>query len=271
MIDISILILTKNEEKDLPGCLDSVSWSDDIHVLDSMSEDATVEIAKAAGATVTQRQFSGYASQRNAGLALPFKHEWILVLDADERVPPQLREEMAQAILSSEPGDAAFRFRRRDIWWGRWLRHAQISPFFVRLVRKGAVRYEREINEVLMVDGVIRDLRSTFDHFPFSKGLSHWVSKHNVYSTMEAKHIISSVGLEVSLYKALFCRDFNERRVHQKRFFYRMPFRPLVKFAYMILLRRAFLDGWAGVRYSILQAFYEYLIVLKVKELHNTK
>lgn len=270
-MNISILILTKNEALDLPGCLSSVSWSDDIHVLDSCSSDSTAEVARAAGAHFTIRSFDGYASQRNAGLhGLKFLNSWVLILDADERVPEALRLEMLDFVSRPEKSERFFaaRMRRKDIFLGRWLKHAQISPFFIRLVRPEKVFYEREINEVLKVDGNIYDLRSPFDHFPFSKGISHWIQKHNVYSTMEAEHIRlhSSNCANFSWIKAVFSADFNDRRIHQKGLFYQMPARPLIKWIYMMVIRRAFLDGVAGIRYATLQAIYEYFIVLKSDE-----
>jgi glycosyltransferase involved in cell wall biosynthesis len=263
---ISVLILTKNEQLDLPGCLKSVSWCDDVHVLDSMSTDATVAIAEQADATVTQRTFDGYASQRNAGLRIAFRYPWLLVVDADERIPEPLVDEMTRFVRNAANEVSAARMRRRDIWWGRWLKYSQISPFYVRLVRVGRVHYEREINEVLVVDGLITNLQEPFDHHPFSKGLDHWLTKHNTYSRMEADLILSGSITHPSLRVAFLGRDFNERRVHQKALFYQMPARPLIKLAYMLLWRRGLLDGIAGIRYAILQAIYEYLIVLKVKE-----
>ena len=263
---ISILILTKNEQQDLPGCLASVVWSDDIHVLDSESTDDTAKIASDAGAIVTVRPFDGYASQRNAGLKLPFKHEWVLILDADERVPQALADEMLNYVQLAPSNVAAARIRRRDIWWGTWLKHAQISPFYVRLVRVGQARYEREINEVLVVDGDIHELNSPFDHYPFSKGLAHWIAKHNIYSSMEAEVIKRGAVQKPSWKVAILGKDFNERRLHQKAIFYGLPARPFIKFVYMMVVRRAFLDGWAGIRYAILQSIYEYFIVLKTKE-----
>ncbi|QHE75918.1 glycosyltransferase family 2 protein [Hydrogenophaga sp. PBL-H3] len=266
MIPISVLILTRNEQQDLPGCLESVAWSDDVQVLDSFSTDATVSIAEAAGARVTQRAFDGYASQRNAGLRMPFKHAWVLTVDADERVPAALQQEMHAFVAAAEPHVAAARMRRRDIWWGVWLRRSQISPLYVRLVRPDRVHYEREINEVLVADGPIADLRQPFDHYPFSKGLDHWLSKHNTYSRMEAELILSRSIAKPSWRTALVGSDFNERRVHQKAIFYRLPARPLIKLVYMLVWRRGLLDGVAGIRYAILQSIYEYMIVLKVKE-----
>lgn len=267
---ISILILTRNEEIALPGCLDSVQWSDDIHVFDSLSSDRTVAIATAARATVRQRAFDGFASQRNAALAsCPFRHEWVLILDADERVPPALADELRAFAGSAAPGVAAARIRRRDFFMGTWLKHAQISPFYLRMVRPAQVRYEREINEVLKVDGGIAELREPFDHHPFIQGISHWIARHNQYSTMEARMVQATRSGKVpfSRLKAFFARDFNERRFHQKELFYRLPARPLVKWLYMVIWRRAFLDGRAGLAYARLQSIYEYMIVLKTREL----
>lgn len=268
MTPVSVLILTRNEQQDLPGCLASVTWSDDVHVLDSLSTDRTREIARDAGAQVTERAFDGYASQRNAGLRLPFRHPWLLVLDADERVPPALAQEIQAFVQGAgvHADVAAARMRRRDIWWGTWLRRSQISPFYVRLLRPDRAHYEREINEVLVVDGPIADLAQPFDHYPFSKGLDHWLDKHNTYSRMEAQLILSRSVQQPSWRTALLGADFNERRVHQKAIFYRLPARPLIKLFYMLVWRRGVLDGVAGIRYALLQTIYEYLIVLKVKE-----
>jgi glycosyltransferase involved in cell wall biosynthesis len=269
---ISVLVLTKNEEQDLPGCLNSVAWSDDVHVFDSFSTDRTVEIARARGVAVAQREFDNFASQRNAALqGLRFRHPWTLILDADERATPALARECLRFVGRASAEVAAGRIRRRDYLHGTWLRHAQLSPFYVRLVRPGRVRYEREVNEVLKVDGMIADLDEHFDHFPFSKGLAHWVSKHNLYSSLEAVQVLKSRRGEhrFSLASALFERDFNKRRYHQKEFFYRLPGRPLLKFLLIYVARLGFLDGRAGATYAMLQAIYEYLIVLKTRELNE--
>lgn len=266
---ISVLILTKNEELDLPGCLDSVSWSDDVFVFDSFSTDRTAEIARNRGVHLVQRTFDGYSRQRNAALdGLPFRYPWIFILDADERPTPDLAREMAQTVQSAPEGTAGFRMRRRDFLNGTWLKHAQISPYYIRLVRRGRARYTREINEVLEVDGHIGDLRSPLDHFPFSKGVTHWLNRHNVYSTMEAEVVASGISLSEASWKtALFGKDFHARRRAQKAIFYQMPARPIIKWMYMMFLRRAILDGRAGLMYSNLQAIYEYFIVLKTREI----
>ena len=269
---ISVLILTKNEALDLPGALASVSWSDDIHVLDSNSTDATVQIAEAAGAQVHQRAFDDYATHRNFGFTLPFRHPWLLILDADERPTSELSLEMQRAVQSVSQQVSGFRLRRRDFLFGTWLKHAQMTPFYVRLVRPERSRYTRSINEVLEVDGAIAELHEPLDHFPFSKGIAPppppWIEKHNRYSSMEAELIHAQQGLQnPSLRTALSDPDFHTRRLHQKALFYRLRGRPLLKWCYMMFVRMAFLDGAAGITYATLASFYEYLIVVKTKEL----
>ena len=266
---ISVLILTRNEEQDLPGCLASVAWSDDIHVFDSCSTDATASIARSAGATVTARPFDTYAEQRNAALAtLAFKHDWIFILDADERPTQSLAEEMLNTAAAAQPITAAFRVRRKDYLWNTWLKHAQMSPWYIRLMRKGRAHYVRDVNEVLEVDGLVAELQSPLDHYPFSKGVSHWVARHNTYSTMEAALLASGSAVEdASLRTAIFGEDFHARRRAQKAIFYQLPLRPLLKWFYLMFYRGAILDGPAGTAYATLQAFYEFLIELKRKEL----
>ncbi len=266
---ISVLILTRNEELDLPACLASVAWSDDVHVFDSESTDRTAQIARDHGAHVTSRPFDNYAAQRNAALdSLPFKHDWIFILDADERPTPQLAEEMQFAITATPDGVNAYRIRRRDFLWNTWLRHAQISPFYIRLVRRGYARYVRPVNEAIMIDGSIGELRNMLDHYPFSKGIAHWVDKHNLYSTLEAQLLLSgSATAEASLRTAFLDNDFHRRRTAQKAIFYLLPGRPVLKWLYIIFWRRAILDGAAGITYATLQSFYEYLIEVKRKEL----
>jgi glycosyltransferase involved in cell wall biosynthesis len=267
----SVLILTRNEEQDLPGALASVSWSDDVHVFDSFSTDATVSIAEGLGAKVSQRVFDNYAAHRNAALdRTRFRHPWVLVMDADERCTPPLGEEIQRVAAANDPEFAAYRLHRRDYFQNTWLRHAQISPWYIRLVRPQLARYTREINEVLEVAGRVGELEAPLDHYPFSKGISHWLRKHDVYSTMEAQLIAEGGGLRnPSLRTAFTASDFHERRLHQKALFYRMPGRPMLKWLYMVFVRGAFMDGRPGLTYARLQAIYEYMIVLKTRELRE--
>jgi glycosyltransferase involved in cell wall biosynthesis len=268
---VSVLILTKNEEADLPGCLDSVSWCDDIHVFDSFSTDRTLEIARQAGASVTQRNFDNWAAHQNWGLAnIPFKYPWVFYLDADERMTPELVE--AVRGIAAAPGEnVAFRLQRRDFFFGRWLKHVQTSPFYMRLFRPEKMRYERLVNPISIPDGPVGQISGFLDHFPFSKGISHWVARHNSYSTLEAAQIFENRKKNRAFSPALAftSKDFHERRFHQKELFYRLPARPLIKFAILYLGKRGFLDGNAGFTYAALQSIYEYMIVLKTRELEK--
>ena len=265
---ISVLVLTKNEEQDLPGCLASVSWSDDVQVLDSMSADRTVEIAREYGAQVTQRAFDNWAAHQNWALAnLRFRHPWVFYIDADERVTPALRESMLAAVR--RPGEmVAFRVERRDFLMGTWLRHVQVSAFYMRLFRPEKMRYERLVNPVSLPDGPVGTVSGYLDHFPFSKGISQWITRHNSYSTLEAQQILANRrGVpEASVMAALFEKDFHRRRYHQKEIFYRLPGRPFAKFLLLYFVKLGFLDGHAGLTYSVLQSIYEYFIVLKTRE-----
>lgn len=267
---ISVLILTKNEEQDLPGCLDSVAWCDDIHVYDSYSDDTTVEIAERYKATVTQRKFDNWSSHQNWGLCnIPFKYPWVLYIDADERVSDSLRERLLN-FDRIHTDHVAYEIQRRDFAWnGRWLKHAQISPFYLRLFRPEKMRYERLVNPVSIPDGTTGRLPGYLDHYPFSKGIRYWLQRHLGYADMEAAMRLEDVnnGIDFSWKKALFSKDFTEKRYHQKGLFYQMPGRPFIKWFYMVIGRRAFLDGKAGTTYATLQSIYEYFIVLKTREL----
>ncbi len=268
---ISVLILTRNEQQDLPGCLASLAWCDDIHVFDSCSTDDTVRIAQDFGAHVTQRPFDSESVHKNWGLAnIAFKHGWIYQADADERVTSELAA--AMQIFVREPGaHVALRVQRRDYLMGTWLKHVTPSPFNIRLFKRGHVRYERLTNPVTLVDGPIAETAHHFDHFPFSKGITHWFEKHNRYSTAEAEQIVSNrkSGAAFSLRKVLFSADANEKRFHQKELYYRLPMRPLLMFSLLYFAKRGFLDGRAGLTFVLLRSIYEYMIVLKVKELSH--
>ncbi len=269
--EISILVLTKNEQQDLPGYLQSVAWSDDVHVYDSMSTDDTLAIARQFGATVTQRPFDNWAAHQNWGLEnVPFKHPWVFYIDADERMTPELVQAVQAAVVSAKD-EVAFRLQRRDYFLETWLKHVQTSSFYMRLFRPEKMRYERLVNPISIADGPVGQVAGYLDHFPFSKGMGQWIDRHNGYSRFEAQQIINNrkAGEGFSWVKAFTAIDFHQRRYHQKELFYRLPFRPLVKFLLLYVAKRGFLDGRAGFTYAVLQAIYEYFIVLKVRELES--
>ena len=262
---VSILILTKNEEQDLPGCLDSVAWSDDIHVYDSMSTDRTLSIARLRGGHITQRVFDNWAAHQNWGLAnIRFKHPWVFYIDADERMTPELVAAVKQ-VAEAPGGNVAFRIHRRDFFLGTWLKHAQSTPFYMRLFRPECMRYERLVNPVSIPSGPVGDIGGYLDHFPFSKGIDFWFDRHNRYSRLEAEQILMnrSNNHRSDSMRALLTRDKSERRLHQKELFYRLPFRPLLKFILLYFIKGGFLDGRAGWLYCQMQACYERMIVTK--------
>jgi glycosyltransferase involved in cell wall biosynthesis len=267
---VSVLILTLNEEANIRACMESLSWSDDVVVLDSQSQDQTAAIATSLGARVIQRLFDNWASHQNWALQqIKFRNPWVLCLDADERCTPALRDEVLRraAVDSSE---SAFRIRRRDFFMGRWLRHAQLYPtWLVRLFRPECVRYERLVNPVAHVDGSICNLDEHIIHYPFSHGVAHWIARHNNYSDLEAQELMKVRSRAIAESGGIFDKDPNIRRRALKRLFYRLPGRPLLKFSYYLIWRRGFLDGRAGITYSTLQAIYEYFIDCKYRELQR--
>lgn len=275
MTGISVLVMTLNEQQDLPGCLESLSWCDDIHVFDSLSTDGTLAIARRHRAHIVQRRFDDESTHKNWGLDhIRFKHPWVFCIDADERVTPELSVEMREAVLrnkGTESDPVAYRMPRRDHLMDRWLRHVVPSALYIRLFRPAKVRYERLINPIVVVDGPIGDLDAHFNHFPFSKGMTHWFAKHNRYSSLEGEQTLLNrrKNVSFSIWKAFTESDFSRRRYHQKELFYRLPMRPLVMFLYLYLIKRGFLDGRAGLMFALLRMTYEYMIVLKTNELET--
>ncbi len=266
---ISVVLYTKNEEVNIRACLATVQWSDDIHVVDSHSTDDTAVIARALGAQVVSRSYVDESEHKNWAMQnLPFRHDWVFQIDADERCTPELVHAMLEA--ARDPGPCvAFRFPRRDFLFGRWIRHVQLQRHSLRLMRPDAVRYERRVHPVCHVRGPIGRLDGYLDHFPFNKGMAHWIARHNRYSTLEAEEVLSRAKSAVGadLYRSITERDCQARRYYQKRVFYRLPLRPLLKFGFLYIARRGFLDGRAGLHYALLQSWYEYMIALKTAEL----
>jgi glycosyltransferase involved in cell wall biosynthesis len=264
---VSVLILTLNEESNIADCIDSCAWADDIVVFDSLSKDRTREIALSKGARVVERAFDSYAAQRNAALTqVTYKHPWVLMVDADERVPPDLAAEIATSIDKADADIAIFRMRRKDFFLGRWLKRSSGYPtWFGRLMRVGRVRVEREINEEYIADGGIGYLQSHLHHYPFNNGVAYWFERHNRYSSMEAIAKVS-VQLDPVISRNMWSSDPIERRRSLKRLLYKVPFRPLIVFFYLYVVRLGILDGRAGFYFSRMRAIYEFLIDLKVLE-----
>jgi glycosyltransferase involved in cell wall biosynthesis len=267
MSSVSVLILTLNEEVNIGQCIDSCAWCDDIVVFDSFSGDRTREIALQKGARVIERCFDNYAAQRNAALAqVTYKYPWVLMVDADERVPADLATEIAASMNKLDPDMAIFRIRRKDFFLGQWLKRSSGYPtWFGRLMRVGRVHVERDVNEEFIADGGIGYLQSHLHHYPFNNGIAYWFERHNRYSSMEAVTKVS-MRLDPVLDRTLWSSDPIERRRSLKRLLDKMPFRALIVFLYLYVVRLGFLDGRAGFYFSRMRAIYEFLIDLKVLE-----
>ena len=269
---VSVLILTLNEEINLPICFPSLSWCDDVVVLDSYSTDKTEQLALASGARFVQRTFDNYSAQRNYGLNdISYKYDWLLMVDADEAVPLELVTEIQTQLKNCQNDTTIYRMRRKDHFLGKWIKHSSGYPtWFGRLIKIGSVQVEREINEEYVTGGTVGYLQEHLYHYPFNKGIASWIDKHNRYSTMEAKLLIKG-GLAPPSFSELFSNDPTDRRRALKGLVYRMPGRPLAMFFALYILKRGFLDGRAGFIFSVLRAFYEFMINCKVKELKLLK
>jgi glycosyltransferase involved in cell wall biosynthesis len=267
----SIYILTHNEQLDIAACIESAALSDDVIVVDSLSSDRTVEIARQYPVRVVQHAFESHGRQRTWMLReVHTQHEWVYILEADERMTPELFAECLEAIQSSEY--VGYYVAERVIFMDRWIRRCTQYPRYqLRLFRKDKVWFtdyghtEREV-----CDGSTGFLKETYPHYTCSKGMSRWIEKHNRYSTDEAHETLSQLQTGTVNWRNLFWgRSEVERRRALKDLSLRLPARPMLRFVYMYIFLGGFLDGKAGFTWCMLQAFYEYLILLKVWELQH--
>jgi len=268
---ISVLILTFNEELNIKSALKSASFSDDIHVLDSLSFDGTKRLCINEKVNFHIRKFDDYASQRNFGLSLDFKYDWILMIDADERVSPELVNEIESVINEPENPNTLYRLRRKDYFMNKWIKHSSGYPtWFGRLMKKGRVEVKREINEEYYTDGEVGFLKEHLIHYPFNKGVEYWFERHNKYSSMEAMRLLDESVCWADL-KNFFDKDPMIRRKIFKSLAYKMPCRPILTFIFLYFFKLGILDGVAGFHYSVMRSSYEYQIDIKIKELKDSK
>ncbi len=276
-VPVSVIVPIRNEAANLPRCLGSVKWADEIFVVDSQSDDGSIEIATQMGARVVQFEFQGnWPKKKNWALQnLPFRNEWILILDADEVLPPEAGEEIARAI--AQTGEiAGYWINRRFFFLGRWLRHSYYPNWNLRLFRHSLGRYERlteaetksgdnEVHEHVIVQGATARLRCQMDHYAFPS-VDVFIEKHNRYSNWEARVAVdgflpqSAGGLSDGRV---------ERRRRLKLLSQRLPFRPLLRFLYIFVWQKGFLDGRDGYYFARLHATYEFLSVVKTYELRR--
>jgi glycosyltransferase involved in cell wall biosynthesis len=277
-VPVSFLLPIKNEAGNLPRCLDAVRWADEIFVVDSHSTDATLQIAEAHGAQVVQFDFNGtWPKKKNWALEnLPFRNEWVFILDADEVLPPDAQQEFARAIANA--GDiAGYWINRRFMFMGRWLRHSYYPNWNLRLFRHSLGRYEKltdgdthsgdnEVHEHVIVQGPTGRLRSEMDHYAFPS-VEVFVEKHNRYSNWEAR---ISGDRQLARSSGELRTGSVRRRRKLKRLSQYLPFRPLLRFLYIYVWQKGFLDGREGYYFARLHATYEFLSIAKTYELTRT-
>jgi glycosyltransferase involved in cell wall biosynthesis len=276
-VPVSVLVPIKNEAENLPRCLCSVSWADEIFVVDSQSTDGSSEIAQRHGAKVVQFEFNGtWPKKKNWALEhLPFKNNWVFILDADEVLPAEAETEFARAIANA--GEiVGYWINRRFLFLGRWLRHSYYPNWNLRLFPHSLGRYERltgadtksgdnEVHEHVVVQGPTARLKCEIDHYAFPS-VEVFIEKHNRYSNWEAR-----VAVDELLGKS--SGDLGsapvERRRRLKMISQRLPFRPLLRFLYIYIWQKGFLDGREGYYFARLHAVYEFLSVAKTFELRR--
>lgn len=280
-IPVSVLIPIRNEEGNLPRCLASVAWADEIVVVDSQSTDRSVALAQRFGVEVVQFHFNGiWPKKKNWALeTIPFRHEWVLILDADEVMPVDAAAEIGDVIKADGHGCAGYWINRRFMFMGRWLRHAYYPNWNLRLFKHRLGRYERlvqgatqsgdnEVHEHIMVQGTTGRLRCEMDHYAFAS-IDVFVEKHNRYSNWEARLELEE-GLDHTRASTLQSRHVRARRL-LKRAVRRLPCRPLLRFIYVYIFQAGFLDGREGYIFARLHAVYEFLAVAKAAELRQQR
>jgi glycosyltransferase involved in cell wall biosynthesis len=283
-LPVSVLIPARNEQSNLPACLASVARADEIFVVDSQSSDRSVEIAEDYGAKVVQFYFKGgWPKKKNWSLeTLPFRNEWVLIVDGDERITPESWDEIAEVIKN--PEYTGYYINRRVFFLGTWVRHGGKYPDWnLRLFKHKLGRYENlntedvpntgdnEVHEhVVMSSGQVGYLKNDMLHEDF-RDLFHWIERHNRYSNWEARVYYNTLmGTDDSkTIGADLFGDSVQRKRFLKKIWVRLPFKPLLRFIIFYIIRLGFLDGKAGYIYGRLLSQYEYQIGVKLFELRT--
>jgi glycosyltransferase involved in cell wall biosynthesis len=268
---VSVIVITLNEEQNIENCLKSVNgWSDDIHVIDSHSTDSTVEISKKFTNNIHQLGEGHWADLRNWAIKnLPLKHEWLLFLDADERLTQELKVEISN-LLRGSPRSNGFYIRRRFIFMGRWLKHGDCYPKVLRFFKREFVSYvEFGDSEYAIVKGNVGLLGHDMIHED-RKSISRWVESHNKKAEREAKRFLQ--GKKSILIDARRNAEVEgkSRIWIRENIYEKIPLqsRPVLLFLYQYIFKLGFLDGLEGFVYHAFVAFwYRLLIYVKVREL----
>jgi glycosyltransferase involved in cell wall biosynthesis len=245
--NVSVTIITLNEADHIAAAVDSASWADEILVVDSGSTDGTADLARARGATVATRAWTGYVDQKNHAAALA-RHDWIFSLDADERIPPALAGEI-RTLLAREPTQRAYRVPRVTFHLGRWLRTTDFYPDFqTRLYDRRAARWRgKYVHESVVSDGPVGRLKNELQHYSYVDLRDH-LERINRYSTLAARQMHEAGRRAGPLHLI----------VH-----------PPAAFLRNYVLRRGFMDGMAGLTVSAVNAYSVFLKFAKLWELEH--
>lgn len=281
MKNLAVIILTKNEEANLPDCLRSIApLRPRVFVVDSGSTDRTVEVAEAAGATVAFHEWTHYADQRNWALAnLPWDDaKWVLNLDADERLTRSLAREIAKTARSTANNYDGFMLRKRTYFMGRWIRHGGHYPaYHLRLFRRGHGRCEdRRYDQHFVVDtGRVGAFENDYIDI-LTDSLTNWTDRHNRWATAEAEEIMATrrgdATPEGKMVGRLDGTPIEKRRWLREDFYQRFPLfvRPAFYYIYRYFFRLGFLDGIEGMIFHFLQGFwFRFLVDAKVYEMRR--
>jgi glycosyl transferase family 2 len=279
VLPVTVIVPVRNEARNLPRCLESLAGVAEVYVIDSQSTDDTVEIAKSHGAKVVQFHYAGgWPKKRQWAMdMLPLACDWILLLDADEVLTPELIDEIRHAIQN--PAVNGYSIRLQMYFLGRVLRHCDASFWKLSLFRKGRGRFECrlkeqdasmadiEIHEHVVVDGPAAELHNALIHHNVDS-LSRYILKHNEYSNWEARVLLQPEGAASSeeVNAALFGTQAQRRR-WLKRNLYRLPGSPVLLFLYRYIVRLGFLDGVPGLIYCAFQAVQMFHSKAKIYEL----
>jgi len=273
---LSVLVPTLNEEVNLPDCLASVvGWAEEIWVVDSYSIDHTPDIVRQSAANLMQHRFDGYAAQKNWALEnVPFSCEWLLILDADERVSLELADEIRGIIAADGNGYDGFYLNRKLIFYGKWIRHCGWYPSWnLRLFRHLRGRYEqRAVHEHLMLEGKVGYCKHDLIHEDL-RDMSFCIAKHNRYSSQEAHELdmvrrgVSTSGLQASFVKG----SLERKRFIKERIWPHLPGRAFLLFFYLYFFRLGFLDGKHGFLFCQMHAIFEQFTTSKLWELEYYK